>query len=88
MSGPEFFQTRMGQKFFEGTMPRIADALTTIAERLEPTHTFGVGDLVVVKHSDLDAEEFRVVRSHDAGIHLETDAGRELTIVIKRKGTG
>jgi hypothetical protein len=32
--GPEFFQTRMGQAFFEGTMPRLAKALETIADVL------------------------------------------------------
>jgi hypothetical protein len=34
MAGPEFFQTQMGHRFFEGTMPRIADALRTIATQL------------------------------------------------------
>lgn len=41
MSGPSFFQTIMGRKFFEGDVPalvknlgRIADALETIAARL------------------------------------------------------
>lgn len=41
MSGPSFFQTIMGRKFFEGDVPalvknlgRIADALETIASRL------------------------------------------------------
>ena len=33
--GPEFFQTRMGQAFYEGTMPRIAKALERIADALE-----------------------------------------------------
>jgi hypothetical protein len=27
VSGPQFFQTRMGQRFFEVTMPKIADEL-------------------------------------------------------------
>jgi hypothetical protein len=35
MSGPEFFQTRMGQTFYDGTMRRIADALGRIATALE-----------------------------------------------------
>ena len=34
-NGPEFFQTRMGQTFYEGTMPRIAAALERIATALE-----------------------------------------------------
>lgn len=32
---PEFFQTGMGQKFFEGTVPRIVKALERIADALE-----------------------------------------------------
>jgi uncharacterized protein (DUF2164 family) len=31
---PEFFQTRMGHQFYNGTMPRIAKALEAIAEQL------------------------------------------------------
>ena len=30
----EFFQTRMGHTFYEGTVPKIAKALETIAEQL------------------------------------------------------
>jgi hypothetical protein len=33
--GPEFFQTRTGQIFYQGTMPRIARALERIANVLE-----------------------------------------------------
>ena len=32
---PEFFQTPMGHRFYESTMPRIATALETIAEKLQ-----------------------------------------------------
>ncbi|APZ42619.1 hypothetical protein [Acidihalobacter ferrooxydans] len=32
---PDFFQTRMGETFYQGTMPRIADALERIANTLE-----------------------------------------------------
>jgi hypothetical protein len=32
---PEFFQTVMGQRFYEGTMPRIAKALEEIAKELK-----------------------------------------------------
>jgi hypothetical protein len=32
---PEFFQTKMGAMFYDGTMPRIAKALTRIADQLE-----------------------------------------------------
>jgi hypothetical protein len=31
----QFFETRMGAKFFDGTMPRIAQALEDIAEGLK-----------------------------------------------------
>lgn len=30
----EFFQTKMGQQFYDGTMPRIARALESIAASL------------------------------------------------------
>jgi len=33
--GPEFFQTRMGQSFYEGTMPRLAKAVDRFASALE-----------------------------------------------------
>ena len=33
--GPEFFQTRMGQKFFEGDIPRMIDAINRLAEAVE-----------------------------------------------------
>lgn len=35
MSGPEFFQTRMGHVFYESTMPEIARQLKRIADALE-----------------------------------------------------
>ena len=35
MSGPQFFETGMGRKYYEGTMPRIAKALEAIAKELE-----------------------------------------------------
>ena len=34
MSGPEFFQTQMGKRFFESTAPRIATALEGLLEVL------------------------------------------------------
>lgn len=30
MGGPEFFRTAMGRRFFEGTMPKIADELARL----------------------------------------------------------
>lgn len=35
MPGPEFFQTRMGRKFYEADVPRIAASLEKIAEALQ-----------------------------------------------------
>lgn len=35
MSGPEFFQTRMGRTFYEGTMPRLAESLQDLAKQLK-----------------------------------------------------
>ena len=33
--GPEFFQTIMGKRFYEGTVPNIARSLECIAEELK-----------------------------------------------------
>ena len=35
MGGPEFFQTRMGARFYEGTMPKIAEQLERLNDNLE-----------------------------------------------------
>jgi hypothetical protein len=35
MNGPEFFQTLMGRRFYEGDVPRVAQALERIAISLE-----------------------------------------------------
>ena len=35
MSAPEFFLTRMGQRFYEATMPKIADQLERLNANLE-----------------------------------------------------
>jgi len=35
MSGPEFFQTGMGRKFYDGDVPRIVEALQNIAKELK-----------------------------------------------------
>ena len=35
MSGPQFFQTVMGQRFYEGTMPKLARAAEAIAVGLK-----------------------------------------------------
>ena len=35
MAGPEFFQTRMGQVFYEGTMPALVRELTKLNATLD-----------------------------------------------------
>lgn len=35
MSGPEFFQTRMGVRFFEHTIPELVKQLTRLNDVLE-----------------------------------------------------
>ncbi|RKH35630.1 hypothetical protein D7Y13_07705 [Corallococcus praedator] len=35
MSGPAFFQTHMGQRFYEGTMPQLIRELTRLNNNLE-----------------------------------------------------
>jgi len=48
---PQFFQTRMGQEFFHGTMPRIAKSMEAISQSIAPAQAFvmrGRGALVPV----------------------------------------
>ncbi|MFP2895118.1 hypothetical protein [Corallococcus sp. 4LFB] len=35
MSGPAFFQTHMGQRFYEGTMPQLVRELRRLNDNLE-----------------------------------------------------
>ncbi|WP_404364336.1 hypothetical protein ACIHQR_29885 [Corallococcus coralloides] len=35
MTGPAFFQTHMGQRFYEGTMPQLVRQLTRLNDNLE-----------------------------------------------------
>ena len=35
MPGPEFFQTVMGQRFYEGTVPKLTNAVERVADALE-----------------------------------------------------
>ena len=37
--GPEFFETRMGRTFIEGTMPKLIKVLERIAAALEQSQT-------------------------------------------------
>lgn len=47
--GPNFFQTRMGQKYYEHDVPRIADALERIANALEKQNEFEQQNQAVTK---------------------------------------
>ncbi|CAM4493445.1 hypothetical protein [Corallococcus exiguus] len=35
MSGPDFFQTHMGQRFYEGTMPALVRELKRLNDNME-----------------------------------------------------
>ena len=35
MNGPAFFLTRMGQRFYEATMPKVADQLERLNTNIE-----------------------------------------------------
>ena len=55
MPGPEFFQTRMGQKFYAGDIPRIVDALADIAKEFK-------------RANDLKEKELQKKSSEELGI--------------------
>lgn len=39
MPGPEFFQTIMGQRFYEGTVPKLIGVIERVADALESQKT-------------------------------------------------
>lgn len=43
-NGPEFFQTRMGVRFYEADVPRIARSMERIADALEKLAQTGTKD--------------------------------------------
>jgi len=47
MPGPEFFQTRMGQKFYGSDVPRIAKTLEDILVELKRANDFKEQELPV-----------------------------------------
>lgn len=59
MSGPEFFQTRMGQIFFESTMPRIAQALEQLVGRGPADHK--ANEFLNAWMAQVDAREEHIV---------------------------
>lgn len=62
---PEFFETRMGHSFYNGTMPKIAKALEKIAEQLEV--------ITVLLHANLAAT---VKDDADLTTEAKPDGGR------------
>jgi len=40
MSGPQFFETRMGQNFYGGTVPRLVSAVEKVAKELETMNKY------------------------------------------------
>lgn len=52
MSGPEFFQTRMGRAFYEGTMPRVAESLQDLAKQLKEYNANAKAPVPVGLHAD------------------------------------
>ena len=85
MSGPAFFQTRMGQQFFDVTLPKVADELARLNKTLEriaaalralaqpPSTARGSAE---ADEADLKAVLFQLARGHlpvDA-LDAQTDA--------------
>ena len=63
----EFFQTAMGRKFFEGTMPKLANTLERIAAALEKQLEFQAAsppedDPLVQKDDQYQAEYMEIDR--------------------------
>lgn len=85
MSGPQFFQTRMGQAFFEGTMPRLARAIDRVAELLGGRAEYRVINV----GADEEELEARLNELGEQGFvfreMLDADAG-EMVILMERRG--
>jgi len=73
MSGPQFFQTRMGQKFYEHTMPTIADALEKIAKNSEPDEGIDTSQLKdpYVRLDIPDSDLYVQVKLDDEGVAVD-----------------
>jgi len=63
MSDVEFFQTLMGRRFYEGTMPRIARALDRLA--------------TVLENEALNLEVIDLLHDHDTAWENEEDSVKE-----------
>jgi len=78
MSPPEFFQTSMGRHFYEGTMPRIANALEKIGK---------IADDFMKETAD-DEEIKDLSQFKDPYVNLEipnTDLTVQVKLVVENK---
>ena len=50
--GPEFFQTRMGQKFFEGDIPALIAAINRLADAVEKSNSLADGKEVIASEAE------------------------------------
>jgi hypothetical protein len=66
----QFFETKMGQQFYDGTMPRIAKALEAIAKQLELKG--------VLEHLEAHRRELLdLLEDHDTAWDNEEDSVKE-----------
>jgi hypothetical protein len=68
MAGPEFFQTRMGQVFYEHTMPNIAKAiehLATVIEKEDEASLYSADGKKIQKLGELTKETILKYTSED-----------------------
>jgi hypothetical protein len=65
MPGPQFFQTRMGQKFYGSDVPRIAEALEEIGKEMKKTNELKKKELEPEEplHTVLNDEELKQTRA-------------------------
>jgi hypothetical protein len=84
-SGPQFFQTRMGRTFLEGTMPRIARGLERLSDHLAERAEYRVlrvGEGLEEKLNEL-AEQGFVVKAT-----ASSSPGQQLVVLERRGGGG
>jgi hypothetical protein len=78
VSGIQFFQTRMGQQFFDVTLPKIADELARLNKTLEPIAAAvqALASRAPTEHASAGAVEacLKPVLIQLAGAHLPVDA--------------
>tara|TARA_R110002051_G_scaffold135411_2_gene208349 strand:+ start:163 stop:474 length:312 start_codon:yes stop_codon:yes gene_type:complete len=52
MTGPKFFETGMGHRFYEGTVPRLIEAIEGLAEAQNRDHKVELVDLTFMNGMD------------------------------------